>query len=509
MINRSIISFILISFAFCVALTATLTATITLDMIAIGNVDNAADTINPSPAANYGSVSYAYEIGKTEVTTAQYVAFLNATASTVDTYGLYNAEMANMGGPGVGISQTGGGGVNFSYTVTGGGENRPVAYISWFDAARFSNWMTTGQGTTTETGSYMLNGATTGDTVARNQSIGGYYIPTEDEWYKAAYYNAATASYSLFANGTNAITTADANYANPTGSTTDVGTYSLDPSPYGTYDQGGNVKEVVNLNAGAADSVILRGGSFVSGTSYSLRSLNRVSSPIDLEGPSTGFRVSVVPDPSSALLVMLSVVAVNGNVTGGGNYLPGSSATLSATAAAGYVFSSWSGAATGASNPLSLVVNSATSVTANFSPSTVDTDGDGLNDYLEAVVYGTNPVLADSDGDGLLDGPEVLTHFSNPNKADSDGDGFDDPFEINAGFNPSLASSTPDAVASIRTSMEFRFNTANGVSYRIEASTDLTNWASVEGTIIGTGDVVTRFYSTENQPKRYFRVLRN
>jgi formylglycine-generating enzyme required for sulfatase activity len=486
MINRSIISFILISFAFCVALTATLTATITLDMIAIGNVDNAADTINPSPAANYGSVSYAYEIGKTEVTTAQYVAFLNATASTVDTYGLYNAEMANMGGPGVGISQTGGGGVNFSYTVTGGGENRPVAYISWFDAARFSNWMTTGQGTTTETGSYMLNGATTGDTVARNQSIGGYYIPTEDEWYKAAYYNAATASYSLFANGTNAITTADANYANPTGSTTDVGTYSLDPSPYGTYDQGGNVKEVVNLNAGAADSVILRGGSFVSGTSYSLRSLNRVSSPIDLEGPSTGFRVSVVPDPSSALLVMLSVVAVNGNVTGGGNYLPGSSATLSATAAAGYVFSSWSGAATGASNPLSLVVNSATSVTANFSPSTVDTDGDGLNDYLEAVVYGTNPVLADSDGDG-----------------------FDDPFEINAGFNPSLASSTPDAVASIRTAMEFRFNTANGVSYRIEASTDLTNWASVEGTIIGTGDVVTRFYSTENQPKRYFRVLRN
>jgi hypothetical protein len=57
--------------------------------------------------------------------------------------------------------------------------------------------------------------------------------------------------------------------------------------------------------------------------------------------------------------------------------------------------------------------------------------------------------------------------------------------------------------------MEFRFITANGVSYRIESSTDLSNWASVEDTVIGTGGVVTRFYSTENQPKRYFRVLRN
>jgi hypothetical protein len=32
---------------------------------------------------------------------------------------------------------------------------------------------------------------------------------------------------------------------------------------------------------------------------------------------------------------------------------------------------------------------------------------------------------------------------------------------------------------------------------------------SVEATIIGAGGVVTRFYSIENQPKRYFRVRRN
>jgi uncharacterized repeat protein (TIGR02543 family) len=161
-----------------------------------------------------------------------------------------------------------------------------------------------------------------------------------------------------------------------------------------------------------------------------------------------------------------------------------------------------------------------------------DTDGDGLNDGAEQNTHSTSPFNDDSDSDGLLDGAEVLTHFSNPNKADtdddgltdkqevetyltnpavkdSDSDGFDDLFEINTGFNPRLASSTPDAVSTIRTSVEFRFNAANGVSYRIEASTDLANWASVEDTIIGTGGVVTRFYSIENQPKRYFRVRRN
>jgi len=157
---RSIIPAILIPCAVSAALTATVNATITLDMIAIGNEGNTADS------TGYGSVSYAYDIGKTEVTTAQYVAFLNATASTVDTYQLYNAGMATMGGTGVGISQTGGDTVNFSYSVTGGGENRPVAFVSWFDAARFANWLVNGQGTTTETGAYTLYGAVSGSTVA-------------------------------------------------------------------------------------------------------------------------------------------------------------------------------------------------------------------------------------------------------------------------------------------------------------------------------------------------------
>ena len=67
----------------------------------------------------------------------------------------------------------------------------------------------------------------------------------------------------------------------------------------------------------------------------------------------------------------------------------------------------------------------------------------------------------------------------------------------------------PDLLSSIRTAVEFRFNAATGVSYRIEASADLIKWDIIEPVITGQSAVVTRFYSTENMPNRYFRVSRN
>ena len=73
----------------------------------------------------------------------------------------------------------------------------------------------------------------------------------------------------------------------------------------------------------------------------------------------------------------------------------------------------------------------------------------------------TNP---DTDGDGLSDGAEVNTYHSNPHVRDTDGDGFDDGFEVATGFSPTSAASTPDALSSIRTAAEYRFNAANGIS---------------------------------------------
>src|SRR6185436_13170930 len=64
---------------------------ITIDTVPVGNVGNAND---PATGNLYGGVSYAYSIGKYEVTVGQYTAFLNAVAAT-DSYGLYTTSMAS------------------------------------------------------------------------------------------------------------------------------------------------------------------------------------------------------------------------------------------------------------------------------------------------------------------------------------------------------------------------------------------------------------------------------
>ena len=137
-----------------------------------------------------------------------------------------------------------------------------------------------------------------------------------------------------------------------------------------------------------------------------------------------------------------------------------------------------------------------------------DPDQDGLTSLREFEL-GTDPLNPDTDGDGLTDWQEVNTYHSNPNLHDTDGDGFDDGFEVSTGFSPTSPTSTPDALSSIRTAAEYRFNAANGISYRIEVSTDLANWSTLETPIIGSGGVITRFYSIEGQPKRFFRSRRN
>ena len=283
----------LLTLAATSALITSASASITMDWVNVGNPGNAAD---PATGSLYGAVAYAYQIGKHEVTNSQYGAFLNAKGAS-NSGAIYNSSMT-----GTGITQTGSSG-NFSYSVTSGFENKPVVYVSWFDAARFANWMMNGQGSgDMETGAYTLNGATSGIITA---NIGAQvYLPSEDEWYKAAYYSAANTSYSLYPNGQNTITTADANYGGAVGSTTDVGSYTGDGSSYGTFDQGGNVWEW-NDAVISGSSRGLRGGSFDNGES-GLRASGRADSDPALEDNNIGFRVASVPEPTSLLLTMLA-----------------------------------------------------------------------------------------------------------------------------------------------------------------------------------------------------------
>ncbi len=173
---------------------------ISIAMVPVGDAGNVAD-----PETGYGAVSYSYNIGEYDVTTGQYVAFLNSVATQSDTFGLYNSGMA-LGAvfPTVGISQTLVSG-SYSYAVTGtapGAANMPVFGVSWGDAARFCNWLDNGQPTsgteatnTTETGAYALSGATSQAALMAvpspahsGSTANTYFLPSENEWYKAAYY---------------------------------------------------------------------------------------------------------------------------------------------------------------------------------------------------------------------------------------------------------------------------------------------------------------------------------
>jgi sulfatase modifying factor 1 len=288
-------------------------ASVTIDWVTVGNAGNAAD-----PLTGYGAVGYEYKIGKYEVTNAQYGAFLNAKGQS-NSNGIYNSSMSSYG-----ITQSGSSG-SYTYSVTGTLANRPVVYVSWFDAARFANWMMNGQGSSdTETGAYTLNGATSG---VFNSISGGFflknagaqvYIPTENEWYKAAYYNGETSSYSLHPNGKNTISTSDANYGliNATSGSTDIGTYSSAPSSYGTFDQGGNVMEWNDaLVFTTTNSRGLRGGSYSTDENFMLGTTRSFIYPA-AEEYSFGFRLASItesttpppsiPEPSAPMLTMLA-----------------------------------------------------------------------------------------------------------------------------------------------------------------------------------------------------------
>ena len=244
---------------------------VTFDMVTIGNPSNSSDI---TAAGLFGRVTTEYQIGRTEVTNAQYVEFLNATAAT-DPYSLYNPSMGTFNDGG--IVRTGASGAFtysikpttvveredgsfFDYTYA----DKPVNYVTWYDAARFANWMNNGQGAaSTETGAYTLLGGTpvptNADDITRNAGA-TWFLPSENQWYKAAYYDAATASYFDYPTGSNSapnnnLPSADAgNSANflvgtttttgdPSVPLTDAGAYTLSDSPYGTLDQGGNVGE--------------------------------------------------------------------------------------------------------------------------------------------------------------------------------------------------------------------------------------------------------------------------
>ncbi len=341
------------------------------EMVTVGNPGNAGETWtyigtsdNNEGPLTFGAVPYEYRIGKYEVTISQYAAFLNAVAAT-DTYGLYDIGLTE--NPNIaGISRAGLPG-SYTYSPIGpagtmpfGADspgNRPIARVGWDDAARFANWMSNGQPTgeqgswTTENGAYDLSRIRLDGIApamnAINPNTGStplYRIPTENEWYKAAYYspilNSGSGGYHLFATqsdqspgNTIGSRSNQANYyglfyedtlepvdlipgsgggyvpregsgflplyVSQSGSfselrnyLTNVGAFSESPSYYGTFDQSGNVWEWNDLTGAADQWRGVRGGDYKHPTgsffvSSNYRHAGGLGSPGDM--PMEGF----------------------------------------------------------------------------------------------------------------------------------------------------------------------------------------------------------------------------
>jgi formylglycine-generating enzyme required for sulfatase activity len=292
----------------------------------MGDPGNAADTeVMNDETTGYGSVGYVYKISKYEVTNAQYAEFLNAVAAT-DTNALYNASMGSDATFG-GITRSVVSG-SYTYTVKSGFAAKPVVYVSFWDSLRFANWLHNGQPTgaqdnaTTENGAYTITAAgIAANSITRNAGA-TIFLPSDDEWYKAAYYDASTLSYNPypFADGFNAVACevppgTTGHSANcwpatwPDGALTDVGAFTNSPSEYGTFDQGGNVWEW-NEDIVDSGSRSLRGGGWVVNPQQTLAASYREGIEPYTEYDDDGFRVASIPEPGTGLLLACGLVGL-------------------------------------------------------------------------------------------------------------------------------------------------------------------------------------------------------
>ncbi len=330
-----------------------------LEFVTVGDPGNAPDTrVMDDGTTGYGNVDYVYQIGKYEVTVAQYCQFLNAVAAT-DTYGLYDYEMGDPfavpnGLAGCGIYRRGNPGI-YAYEPTPGRENCPVNYISWGGAVRFVNWLENGQpmgeqnAFTTEAGSYSVAGAISDQDlmILVRQATGHYVLPSENEWYKAAYYKGGStdAGYWLFATQSNDV---PSNVLDPDGRNNanygqqgdeslfvGVGSFVASPGPFGTFDQSGNIDEWLDTKA-SDQSRMIRGGSFAGPFAHMESSYRGNDQPTSAWGW-YGFRVGRVPqnlppsveagDDQTIVLPAAAMLAGSGTDDG----LPNPPGTLSYT----------------------------------------------------------------------------------------------------------------------------------------------------------------------------------
>jgi formylglycine-generating enzyme required for sulfatase activity len=261
------------------------------EFVTIRDTDNAADT------TSYGAVSYEYQIAKYEVAEEQIIAY-------------------NLANPSLQITLD-----------TRPGLSKPATSISWNEAARYVNWLNIEEGfqpaynfTTSGVNDNITLWSsaeawqTDGENRFRHKDA-KYFLPSEDEWYKAAYYNGSV--YFDYPTGSNNLPVPISSGTNPETAVYDGQSGPADVtqagglSPYGTMGQGGNTYEwiesaVDGVNDLTTETRVRRGGSWLTVSSV-LRSSFRGSNNPDSEINSIGFRVArnLNANPVSVTLVTI------------------------------------------------------------------------------------------------------------------------------------------------------------------------------------------------------------
>ena len=206
------------------------------------------------------------------------------------------------------------------------GANVPVNNISWYEAAQFVNWLNTSNGYqaaykftgTQGTDDYSLDiweaeDAWGGTNLYRHKDA-YYFLPTKDEWVKAAYWNGTLLQIYATSRGNGPIPGVDSNYNFVVGEPWDVGSGSEELN--GTYDMMGNVWEWLESPFSPGDYAMdsnrcIRGSSFggYNHDSFLKSFYDSVNTP-DGEFGGMGFRVASVPEPCSLMLLGVSALAL-------------------------------------------------------------------------------------------------------------------------------------------------------------------------------------------------------
>lgn len=258
-----------------------------IDFVTIGNPGNPPDA-NPNPA---GAVPYSYRIGEYEI-----------SEQMID-------KANTLGGLGI--------------TKDTRGPDYPATSVSWYEAAKFVNWLDTSSGSAPAykfdaSGNFQLwtpsDPGYNPNNLYRN-SLAKYFLPSVNEWHKAAYYDPSTGTYFTYPTGSNSVPDGidfpgDPNFdavfyeGVDNGGPNVVNNVGL-ASAYGTYGQGGNAFEwdesaFDRTNDISNEQRDIIGGSWLT-ASYSLKSdFTAGGTAPTFKGNTLGFRVAAnIPEPAT------------------------------------------------------------------------------------------------------------------------------------------------------------------------------------------------------------------